>query len=253
MARPKKKVSLAREIKVKKVKKIKAVKSVKAEKVVKPVKVVEAVEKDLNSVVPEKKGAAEQKLLKETQNSVSNIGHEITNIAGYIGARRFMAFWMMVSAFVATYFGVMNAVAVYRYTDVFSLDLFLIDQFFVWISLFMKFFIPMFLFVIACVFLFVYGNYTEKRRPRVSKELKQNVVISLGLGFVAGILYYLDAGHIIGRSLSEYCLSDQVCWFSWDMVWFAVRRFAIVSFILTLTITSFRAIYSELSFMFAKK
>lgn len=184
---------------------------------------------------------------------LKSVGHAcgiITGIGRRIGARRLLFVWSAFSAGIAAYLGVSETIGLYSSYPVSGMNLFVLTRFITIIFAFLKIFVPMFVLVVAMKYIF---DADGKRDGRASKTFYSAMIASIVIGLAVGALYYMDAGHIIGNNSSIYCMDGMTCMFSWNMLLLAAEAFAAAAIGSFIMILGMRGVYTELSFMLARK
>jgi len=177
-------------------------------------------------------------------------GNAFLNLGRRIGARRFLFVCSAAAMAVALFLVVPSAVQSFNSNYITDMSGFIAMQFLYILFHFMKLFVPAFLFVVVAKFVF---DNNHRDDSSASETLRLAFFASVILGLIVAALQYLNAGHIIGSNGGYYCQPGIRCLFNWGMVMLAGRAFLASAFIFLMGILGLRGIYSELSFMLAKK
>jgi len=191
------------------------------------------------------------KITKTAAKAVTSSCNLFMRVGRWIGARRVLFVWSAMSLAITAFVRVPDAASIYMSGQVNNLTLFLVGQLMIAIVLFLKLFSPIFIMIIAAKYIF---DCRGNNMGRASFTFKLSFWISIIIGFAIAMLYYLDAGNIIGGKFgSSFCTAAQVCWFSWNMLYMAVRVFLGTGITIFMLVVGLRGIYNESSFMLEKK
>ena len=191
------------------------------------------------------------KVSKKAITAAKSSCNLVMRIGRAIGARRTLFVWSATSFAIAAFIVVPNAIAIYKSGLIVNLTFFMTGQIAAMVSLFLRFFAPMFLLVVAAKYIF---DCPDRRAPKPSFTFKLSAYLSILIGLLVAVLYYLDGGNMIGAQTgSAVCAAGEVCRFSWALLYMAGRAFLATSVIMFLLFLGLRGIYDQLSFMLEKK
>jgi len=173
----------------------------------------------------------------------------VLNAGRRVGARRFLFVWSAVAFGVALYAGLGESVRLYSANVVLEMDIFVLTRVLDVMFTFLRLFVPMLMLVIAAKYIF---DYDGRHIGGAGRTLRLSIIAAVSAGLVIAVVYYLDAGHIIGNNPGRICADGAVCRFGWKMLAFAGERFLATSIGILLTLLGLRGMYDELSFMLTK-
>ncbi|MDR0319127.1 MAG: hypothetical protein LBH81_00085 [Rickettsiales bacterium] len=145
--------------------------------------------------------------MRKTEKSLATIGNEMVNIGMYVGGRRFLKIWAVLSLLFAVAGSIMypsawtlNNVGYYALTG---------DKLYFWIingfisipTLFLTAFVPMVLMVVAAHYIFINWRLPNAARAKMSRLMKWSVGVSVGLGALIGITFCLFSLGVIPNTL----------------------------------------------------
>jgi hypothetical protein len=185
--------------------------------------------------------------MRELVKAFKSIGDGLLTIGRIIGARRFLFVWSAFCVATALFFGISESINLYNSNFVTNMNVFVFTRFLEIIFLFVRLFVPMFIFIIAIKYIF------DKTDGHSSETFKVSGVISLVIGLLIGSLYYLDMTHVIGSNNNVFCAVGEVCKFNWNILWVAAKAFIGYSVVSLVTLLGLRGIYTEMTFMLSKK
>jgi uncharacterized membrane protein YedE/YeeE len=196
------------------------------------------------SIKPARAKKTPQAVIK-TEKSITTIGNELVNIGGYIGGRRFLRFWGILSLIVALFTSLFNtipaAVAKFELTGdiVYNVILNTISSTAI---LFAALFLPMMLLVIACYYLFIDWKLPNESRAKMSKHMKISMYVGIIGGILFGIMVYLMANQIIPNT-----------YFGGDANIMAILMLTLYGMVaIFFGVLTVLGLYKELTFMFRK-
>jgi hypothetical protein len=171
-------------------------------------------------------------------------------IGRWIGARRVLFVWSAASFAIAAFLGIASVVESFGADHIADMNVFALTLFLNVFLLFVKLFVPMLVLVIAAKMIF---DYSGRQTGKSSETFRLSLLASAITGLATGALYYLNAGHIIGSNASLYCEAGTKCLFDWGMLALAGKAFLISGLVSFLALLGMRGIYTELTFMLARK
>jgi hypothetical protein len=199
-------------------------------------------------MIPEKRENSMAKL--KIVRILRAVCDRVLDIGRRVGARRFLFVWSAVAFGIALYAGLGDAIALYSANVVIDLDMFVLTRVLDVVFTFLRLFVPMFMLVIAAKYIF---DYDGRHTGGAGRTFRLSLIGAIVAGLCIAVVYYLDAGHMLGSNPGRICPDGTVCRFGWKMLSLAGERFLASSIGILLTILGLRGIYTELSFMLTKK